>query len=50
MLQVRSLREELLAARRERAAGEAREAELRREVAAIKRQVNASAYHDREFQ
>lgn len=38
-LQVRTLREELLAARRERAVGEAREAELRREIAAIKRQV-----------
>ena len=36
---MRTLREELLAARRERAVGEAREAELRREIAAIKRQV-----------
>lgn len=39
LLQVRSLREELLAARRERAMTEAREAELRREIASLKRQV-----------
>jgi hypothetical protein len=39
LLQVRSLREELLAARRERAMTEAREAELRREIALLKRQV-----------
>eukprot|EP00878_Enallax_costatus_P010966 GHUV01011454.1.p1 GENE.GHUV01011454.1~~GHUV01011454.1.p1 ORF type:complete len:1072 (+),score=470.36 GHUV01011454.1:750-3965(+) len=38
LAEVRTLRDELLAARRERALGEAREAELRREVAAIKRQ------------
>jgi hypothetical protein len=37
--QVRQLREELLAARRDRASGEAREAELRRELSSIKRQV-----------
>ncbi len=39
MLQVRQLREELLTARRERAVGEAREAELRRELSSLKRQV-----------
>lgn len=37
--QMRQLREELLAARRDRASGEAREAELRRELSSIKRQV-----------
>lgn len=37
--QVRQLREELLAARRDRAVGEAREAELRRELSSLKRQV-----------
>lgn len=42
-LQVRTLREELLAARRERAMVEAREADRRREIAAIKRQVRVSA-------
>lgn len=40
--QVRSLREELLGARRERALTEAHEAELRREIAGLKRQVSAS--------
>lgn len=39
MLQVRQLREELLSARRDRAVGEAREAELRRELSSLKRQV-----------
>lgn len=39
LAEVRQLREELFAARRERALGEGREAELRRELAAIKRQV-----------
>jgi hypothetical protein len=43
MLQVRSLREELLAARRERAMTEAREAELRREIASLKRQVKPAS-------
>lgn len=37
--QVRQLREELLAARRDRAVEEAREAELRRELSSLKRQV-----------
>lgn len=41
LLQVRQLREELLAARRDRAVGEAREAELRRELSTIKRQVGS---------
>ncbi|WIA13452.1 hypothetical protein OEZ85_007032 [Tetradesmus obliquus] len=39
LAEVRSLREELLAARRERAMTEAREAELRREIASLKRQM-----------
>ena len=48
------MREELLAARRDRAVGEAREAELRRELSSLKRQVcvqlgkcriNATAAH-----
>lgn len=40
VLQVRQLREELLTARRERAVGEAREAELRRELSSLKRQAS----------
>jgi hypothetical protein len=39
---VRQLREELLAARRDRAVGEAREAELRRKLSNLKRQVRVS--------
>ncbi|KIY94125.1 hypothetical protein MNEG_13838 [Monoraphidium neglectum] len=39
MAEVRQLREELFGARRERALGEAREADLRREMAALRRQV-----------
>lgn len=42
--QVRQLREELLSARRDRAVGEAREAELRRELSSLKRQVTHSCF------
>jgi cell division protein FtsB len=48
LLQVRSLREELLAARRERAMTEAREAELRREIASLKRQVRWRSWMEHE--
>lgn len=40
--EVRSLREELFAARREKAVGEQKEAELRRELVQLKRQVGGA--------